>query len=323
VLGRTRTRTARLAALAAVLTLTAATAALAAPGTAGRSRTVQQLDSREHEAVLGLYALDSRLQAWRNRVASLAAAAAALRRERAAIRQELSDAQTSLKVGQHQLAADLRTLYEQGNVNPVAVMLGSESLAKGLRKLDNLSRVADQSRQIVEVTTLARRRLLGSQARLAAQERRLTRALAAAQEAEREVAAAAASRRAYISSLRAQEQAAQVRSVVATAQQAQQTSQQLQPATTPPPPTGAHQLVVSATCYDLPGKTATGMPVGIGVVAVDPSVIPLGTRMYVPDYGEAVAADVGSAIKGAIIDLWMPQAQCMAWGRRTVTITLH
>jgi peptidoglycan DL-endopeptidase CwlO len=323
VLGRTRTRTARLAALAAVLTLTAATAALAAPGTANRGATVQQLDSQSHQALLSLYALDSRLQAWRSRVASLAAAATALRKERAALRQGLSATRSSLKVGQHQLALDLRTLYEQGNVDPVAVMLGSESLAKGLRKLDNLSRVADQSRQIVETTTDARRRLLRSQARLAAEQRRLARALAAAREAERQVAAAAASRRAYISSLRAQEEAAQVQSVVATAQQAQQTSQQLQPATTPPPPTGARQLVVSATCYDLPGKTATGMPVGIGVVAVDPSVIALGTRMYVPGYGDAVAADVGGAIKGAVIDLWMPPSQCMAWGRRTVTITLH
>jgi len=205
----------------------------------------------------------------------------------------------------------------------VAVMLGAQSLTKGLRQLDDLSRVADESRQIVATTTVARQRLLRSEVRLAAEERRLTRALTAAREAEREVAAAAASRLAYISSLRAQEKAAQVRSVVATAQQAQQTSQQLQPTTTPPPPTGPRQLVVSATCYDLPGKTATGMPVGIGVVAVDPSVIPLGTRMYVPGYGNAVAADVGGAIKGAVIDLWMPASQCMAWGRRTVTITLR
>jgi len=80
---------------------------------------------------------------------------------------------------------------------------------------------------------------------------------------------------------------------------------------------------VSATCYDLPGHTATGMPVGQGVVAVDPSVIPLGTRIYVPGYGNGVAADVGSAIKGDTIDLWMPSAQCAAWGRRTVTITIY
>jgi 3D (Asp-Asp-Asp) domain-containing protein len=64
--------------------------------------------------------------------------------------------------------------------------------------------------------------------------------------------------------------------------------------------------------------------VGYGVVAVDPSVIPLGTRMSIPGYGEGVAADTGGAIQGAMIDLWFPNAAAAsAWGRRTVTITLH
>jgi 3D (Asp-Asp-Asp) domain-containing protein len=64
--------------------------------------------------------------------------------------------------------------------------------------------------------------------------------------------------------------------------------------------------------------------VGYGVVAVDPSVIPLGTRMTIPGYGEGIAADTGGAIRGAVIDLWFPSAgQAAAWGRRTVTITLH
>jgi 3D (Asp-Asp-Asp) domain-containing protein len=307
-----------------VLTLTAASAALAAPGTVDRGATVQQLDTRTHQALLSLYALDSQLQAWRSRLALLGSAATALRQRHLSLRQELGAARASLKVGQSKLALDLRTLYEQGNVDPVAVMLGAESLSKGLSRLDSLSRVADQSRQIVASTTAARRRLLLSQSRLTAEEHRLARSLAAAREAARRLAGAAASRFAYVSSLRAQVRAAQVQTVVATAQAAQQKSQQLQPptTTTPPPATGGRQLVVSATCYDLPGKTATGMPVGVGVVAVDPSVIPLGTRMYVPGYGNGVAADVGGGIKGAIIDLWMPPAQCAAWGRQTVTITL-
>jgi 3D (Asp-Asp-Asp) domain-containing protein len=70
--------------------------------------------------------------------------------------------------------------------------------------------------------------------------------------------------------------------------------------------------------------TASGVPVGWGIVAVDPSVIPLGTRMTIPGYGEGVAADTGGAVQGAIIDVWFPStAQALAWGRRTVTITLH
>jgi len=66
------------------------------------------------------------------------------------------------------------------------------------------------------------------------------------------------------------------------------------------------------------------MPVGWGIIAVDPSVIPLGTRMEIPGYGTGVAADTGSAVQGATIDLWFPtSAQALAWGRRTVTITLY
>jgi cystine transport system substrate-binding protein len=66
------------------------------------------------------------------------------------------------------------------------------------------------------------------------------------------------------------------------------------------------------------------LPVGPGVVAVDPAVIPLGTRLSIPGYGEGVAADTGSAVSGYTIDLWFPTlADALAWGRRTVTITLH
>jgi 3D (Asp-Asp-Asp) domain-containing protein len=46
--------------------------------------------------------------------------------------------------------------------------------------------------------------------------------------------------------------------------------------------------------------------------------------MFVPGYGEGVAADTGSAVKGAVIDLWFPTCgQALQWGWRTVTITLH
>ena len=203
----------------------------------------------------------------------------------------------------------------------MAVVLGAKSLSAGLSQLDDLSRVADQSRQIVAVTSAAHRRLLRSQRLLAAKERRLERSLAAARQAEARLVAAAASRAAYVSSLRAQLRAEQVRTVEAQAQTVQQRSQQLQPTTSSP--VGKRQLTVSATCYDLSGRTATGMPVGHGVVAVDPSVIPLGTRMYVPGYGNGVAADVGGGIKGDIIDLWMTPSECAAWGRRTVTITIY
>lgn len=58
-------------------------------------------------------------------------------------------------------------------------------------------------------------------------------------------------------------------------------------------------------------------------VAVDPSIIPLGTRLYVEGYGEAIASDTGGAIKGNIIDVHFPtNTQAEQWGRRTVKVTI-
>jgi 3D (Asp-Asp-Asp) domain-containing protein len=86
----------------------------------------------------------------------------------------------------------------------------------------------------------------------------------------------------------------------------------------------AYRLKVDAVAYSLPGKTALGIPVRRGVVAVDPTLIPLGTKLHVPGYGRGIAADVGHAIKGRIIDLWFPtRTMAQKWGRRTVTITVY
>ena len=49
------------------------------------------------------------------------------------------------------------------------------------------------------------------------------------------------------------------------------------------------------------------------MVAVDPSIIPLGTRMYVPGYGHGVAADTGGAISGNVIDLGYPDGVVPDW----------
>lgn len=75
------------------------------------------------------------------------------------------------------------------------------------------------------------------------------------------------------------------------------------------------------------GITASGMRVKKGVIAVDPRVIPLGTKVYVevagdtPDYGYAVAADTGGAIKGDLIDLYYDeQGYVNSWGVKRVKV---
>jgi 3D (Asp-Asp-Asp) domain-containing protein len=68
------------------------------------------------------------------------------------------------------------------------------------------------------------------------------------------------------------------------------------------------------------GITATGVRVTWGVIAVDPNVIPLGTRMYIPGYGYGVAADTGGAVKGYIIDLGYPDGVPIDWETRWIDI---
>ncbi len=69
------------------------------------------------------------------------------------------------------------------------------------------------------------------------------------------------------------------------------------------------------------GYTYTGLRATRGVVAVDPKVIPLGTRLYVEGYGPALAADIGGAIKGNKIDLCFDTvAEALVWGRRPVKV---
>ena len=88
----------------------------------------------------------------------------------------------------------------------------------------------------------------------------------------------------------------------------------------------SESLDMEATAY-LPtdgsaeGITAMGIPATYGIVAVDPDIIPLGSRVYIPGYGEALAADTGGAIYGYRIDLCMEDYyQAMEFGRRNVTV---
>ena len=92
----------------------------------------------------------------------------------------------------------------------------------------------------------------------------------------------------------------------------------------------AKELTVTATAYTandggMTGVTATGIDLKANknakVIAVDPNVIPLGSKVYVQGYGEATAADTGGAIKGNKIDVFVPsKSAAKNWGVKTVKV---
>lgn len=83
----------------------------------------------------------------------------------------------------------------------------------------------------------------------------------------------------------------------------------------------AQAMSVTATAYVQGGTTASGRPAKPGVIAVDPKVIPLGTKVYVEGYGYAIAADTGGKIKNNRIDVCLPtESECIQWGVKRVNL---
>lgn len=80
-------------------------------------------------------------------------------------------------------------------------------------------------------------------------------------------------------------------------------------------------ITVRATAYCERGKTATGTRAGPGSIAVDPRVIPLGSKLHVEGYGHGTAVDTGRLIKGRRIDVWISsRGACCRWGVRRVRV---
>jgi 3D (Asp-Asp-Asp) domain-containing protein/septal ring factor EnvC (AmiA/AmiB activator) len=294
-----------------------------------------QLVAKSRAAVLSVYSLDQHLATARSHLVSLDSETRALQAQRATLSHALTVARHSSGLAQQHLAAQLRLLYEQGDVEPLEILFGSKSLDDALTSLDNLNGVAAQDEAILRELAATRARYRTAAKALAARALILAAARREAATTASRLAQTRSARTSYIGSLAAARRLTerQIATLVARAQAAQVRSRRI--ARTPvaatvsaPVPTSAvltgHTITVTATGYSLGGSTSTGLPVGWGVAAVDPAVIALGSHMTVPGYGEAVAADTGGSIVGATIDLWFPSvAEAMAWGRRVVTIVVR
>lgn len=85
------------------------------------------------------------------------------------------------------------------------------------------------------------------------------------------------------------------------------------------------EIICEATAYTHTGnRTYTGTWPSRGTIAVDPKVIPLGSRLWVEGYGFGVAEDTGGAIKGHIVDVFLENEEaCREWGRRKVKVRVY
>lgn len=330
--------------MAVVAGAVAAFAALASGGSASprpeRAGDLRALNAalavQSRSALLELYGLEERLQQARERAAAVRAELDHLEAQRERVRVRLSVAESSLRAADRLLGIRLRALYENGQTDPLAVLLRAESLDAAVSGLESLRSAAQHDREVLAQVREARRDLRAASRELKARARAVRAAEAEAAATVSALASRQAERRRYLAHLEAERglNSREISRLEAAAETAQRRTvavaapapASVAPETTTPvvSGTGERTLTVEASGYSLQGTTSTGIPVGWGVVAVDPSVIPLGTRISIPGYGEGVAADTGSAVKGNIIDVWFPtREQALEWGRRTVTITLY
>ena len=157
---------------------------------------------------------------------------------------------------------------------------------------------------------------------------------AQAEKAAKEASAKAAAQQAAKDAAQATAKASSAASsstAATTTSTSQQTTESSAQATTPSTPTtSGRTLQMESTAYSCAEAvntyfTAMGIDLRQNpqVIAVDPSVIPLGSMVEVSGYGIAIAGDTGGAIKGNIIDCHFPtEEQCIQWGRRSVTVTI-
>jgi len=293
------------------------------------------LAAGSQSALANLTSIESRLAQARAELASFRARSAQVREKRRAAAQELGITRGSLQAAQKALGLRLRTIYEEGDTDVLAVILGAGSLDDALSAVETLDLAARQDEDLLLSARAASRRLVRLTATLANRQRELDQLAAARAAATASLADARGARLRTIASLGAA-RSANAGEIVELGRQAR-TLAAVQaapptPVATPGAPSipagpasaGVRSLTVVATAYALPGRTASGRPVGWGVVAVDPSVIPLSSRLAIPGYGMGVAADTGGAIQGARIDVWFPTvAQALGWGSRTVTVTVY
>ena len=248
----------------------------------------------------------------------------------------------------------------QGTNTSLSILEKSTSLTQWLRNMIALQRLqsvyndslAAVKQSIVDISQ-AKEQLQGYQSNLASQERQvndqkavldsqmsdLKKKIADGQSemkqlADREQQAKAMEEAQKKAAEEAQKKAAEEEAQKQKQQQVQQTSTKTvdnsEAATSADNVSGSKTLTMSATAYSTEANgMGTYSATGINLkqhpscVAVDPSVIPLGSIIWVSGYGVSVAGDTGTAIKGNIIDLhFATVAQSMAWGRRTVTVKI-
>lgn len=248
-----------------------------------------------------------------------------------AAKEKLTELKATQESTQKQLKQDSQSLEAETTKLDSKMANLKQELAENKTSLEKISQDKE-----VEKARQAAEKAQKEQAEKEAQAAKEAAAVKAAEaekvaQAQKEAQAKAQAEAAAQSVKEASKPAESVSSTQQTTQTSEQPKQEVaKPAEPSTPTTSGRRLQMESTGYSCAESvntyfTAMGIDLRQNpqVVAVDPSVIPLGSMVEVSGYGIAIAGDTGGAIKGNIIDCHFPTVeQCIQWGRRSVTVTV-
>ncbi|MCL4474021.1 MAG: 3D domain-containing protein [Actinobacteria bacterium] len=298
----------------------------------------QEIDANYQQAVSDLVAVDSEVSRYSNEITDTGTRLDEIRASIAVEQQHLNEYQAELASRQDALEKRLKGTYKSNDVGYLEVVMGAGDFSDFLNRVDMINYIADEDRTLISSFQDAKNGVEEKIASLSDKQNQLAGTIEQLNTAESNLVAAKGHQQETVDSLKSQKLATDGQLASAQAEaatiEARMNEIQQQVTSSPgsdggggydnsPPPAGGSSYTMEATSYCLEGTTATGMRVGHGVIAVDPSVIPLGSRVHVSGYGDAIAADTGGAIQGNRIDVWLPCGEAYAWGVRTVTVTVY
>lgn len=328
--------------IASLISLFIITSALASPA-GGAPDTGSQIDALENQsadldnsynqALQELVAVDSEVERQDSEIQAVHDRSIEITASIAAQEQNLADLQERLAERQGTLEKRITSSYKSDDMGYLEVVMGAGDFSDFLSRVDMVNKIAGEDQKLIDDYKETQREVEAELGSLAAKRDELKALEDSLTASAQELLDAQMKQQSYVASLESQmsanqgqldqlrAEAAQIESNMSSMQS--QADQSGEGGGGTPPPAGGTSFSVTATAYCLTGRTATGMPAGPGVIAVDPSVIPLGSRVYVSGYGNAIAADTGGAIHGNKIDVWLPCNDTYSWGVRTVTVTIY
>lgn len=253
--------------------------------------------------VKDIVTLDSEINSLKSRLSELSSKSDTLEARIETTSSRIEERRARLAAKRKALGARARSLYVNGRTSKLIMLVSAEGVADYMNRADMLQKVAERDAQMIADTKRESDTLKASLTQLKSDKQEIDNVSADLRTRQQRLEKSRGERASVLAAAGAKSQ-----QVVAQSSKVEAKISEINP---PAPVNGrpsgkVMMMVATAYCPLEPGldeSTASGMRATKGVVAVDPRVIPLGTRLHVEGYGNCIAGDTGSAIKGNRIDL--------------------